>query len=67
VARYSRIDLLSGVSTAGTGKALTLGATWYVNENLRLMANYVDSSTDDALGNRDFTGKLWVARLQVSF
>jgi len=38
--RYDESDLNSGNVTGGTEKAFTVGANWYLNQNVRLMADY---------------------------
>ncbi|MDC9728920.1 MAG: porin, partial [Methyloprofundus sp.] len=49
--RYDESDLNSGDINGGSERAFTLAANWYLNQNIRLMANYrtafdVDPSED---------------------
>lgn len=39
-ARYDQADLNSGNLNAGSEKAVTVALNWYLNENVRLMADY---------------------------
>ena len=41
VARYSSLNLEDKDINGGTGKNLTLGANWYVNNNVRFALNYI--------------------------
>lgn len=66
-ARYSELDLNDGTFARGQGNALTLGANWYLNENVRLMANYVRSKAKDVAGQPDRKADLFAARFQVNF
>lgn len=45
-ARISHIDISDGVLDGGRETNLTLGANWYLNENLRIMTNYVHGSVE---------------------
>jgi len=45
-ARYSNIDLNDGVIQGGEVNDVTLGVNWYLNNNTRLMANYIIVDTD---------------------
>lgn len=66
-ARYSTLDLDDDGFARGHGRSITLGANWYVNENVRLMANYVRSEAQDVGGQPDREGNLVAGRFQVSF
>ncbi|TNE86255.1 MAG: hypothetical protein EP324_08395 [Gammaproteobacteria bacterium] len=48
--RYSTLDLEDKGVTGGEEDNLTLGINWHINQNLRIMANYVNA---DASPNRD--------------
>lgn len=67
-ARYSRLDLDDATVNRGVGRAITGGANWYINRNLRVMANYTDSRVHFP-GSLipDEHNKVGVARLQVNF
>lgn len=67
VARYSRLDLDDADVARGDGSAITLGANWYLNENVRVMMNYVVSKATDVTGLADRESELIAGRLQVSF
>ena len=67
-ARYSRLDLDNATVNRGIGRAITGGANWYINRNLRVMANYTDSRVHfPGRITRDEHNKVGVARLQVNF
>ena len=71
--RYSALDA-PGVTPA-TGKTnklsgLTYGVTWFVNDNLRFMLNYVDTKFDALVGSsgsRVNGDKAIMLRSQLSF
>ncbi len=72
--RYSNFDATDFTSlTAGTtnkANATTVGLTWFVNDNVRFMLNYVDTSFGSAVGSGAAarTGeKAVLMRGQVSF
>lgn len=66
-ARYSRLDLTDGTIVGGDGRAITAGANWYLNRNLRVMVDYTDSHVDFPGIAPSIDNKVGVARLQVSF
>lgn len=66
-ARYGKLDLDDASLDQGKMTSMTLGATWYINRNLRLMANYVRSERRDTQVSGNQTANLGVARLQVAF
>lgn len=66
-ARYSVLDLNDGAFTRGEGSALTFGCNWYLNGNVRAMANYSRSRRQDSAGRLDREVDLFGARVQVSF
>jgi phosphate-selective porin OprO/OprP len=78
VARYDELDLWDNSAASEVGSVTdlrgtesenwTIGVNWYVNDNIRFMANYVDSDIKDSAGNNN-TGdiKLFILRGQVAF
>ncbi len=71
-ARYSTIDLSDGPVTGGEEKNITLGLNWYINSQLRAMANYIIiDNDDDANDAGDADGgddpKVFQLRLQADF
>lgn len=66
-ARYSGLDLDDASLDRGKATALSLGATWYLNRNVRVMANYVRSERSDSLITADSKADLGVARFQLAF
>lgn len=66
-ARYAGLDLDDAGLNRLRGRALTLGANWYLNSNLRLMANYVRSEAEAVPGQPDRRADLFTGRFQLSF
>ncbi|MDX2273937.1 MAG: porin [Hyphomonadaceae bacterium] len=66
-ARASSLDLSEAGPTRGSADNVTLGLNWYVNQNVRLMANYVHSEVDAVDPAFDNTFDITEARLAVSF
>lgn len=67
VARISRIDLNDGLFQRGRGQTLTGGVNWYINRNVRVMANYARSEAEDVALAADRGADLFVARFQIGF
>lgn len=67
VARISRLDLNNGHIQRGTGQAVTGGLNWYINQNLRLMADYTASRVRVPATNSTIQDHVAVGRLQVAF
>ena len=70
--RYSAIDLTDKDVTGGKETHTTLGANWYINSYVRVMANYIwvlndkDADADgDAMGHDD--PKIFQTRVQIAF
>lgn len=66
-ARYSEIDLDDATLDRGRASIATLGATWYISRNVRLLANYARTRTSDSLITPDASGNLGVMRFQIAF
>lgn len=66
-ARYSEADLADASLDAGRASIATLGATWYLNRNVRVLANYARTHTRGSLVTADDTGNLGIVRFQVAF
>ena len=70
--RYSMLDLTDEPVTGGEESNLTIGVNWYINPNIRLMANYVrvdnDKNADDdgnVAGGDD--PQIFQLRMQIHF
>lgn len=66
-ARYSQINLDDASLDRGRASAMTLAASWFVNRNIRLMANYARTETSNSLITADASGDLGVVRIQLAF
>lgn len=66
-ARFSRLDLDDSALDRGRAQTITLGANWYVNRNVRLMANYARSSVKDRALADDVKGDVVAGRFQLNF
>jgi len=66
-ARYSEVDLEDENITGGEEHDTTVGVNWYLNRNVRLMANYVwvNADPDSAGGSAD--ANIFEMRAQVIF
>lgn len=70
--RYSVLDLNDGSISGGEEKNITLGLNWYINKQLRVMANYIIVDNDqDANANGNAIGKdnpnIFQMRFQAHF
>jgi phosphate-selective porin OprO/OprP len=66
-ARVSRLDLNDATVAHGVGTALTGGVNWYLNRNLRIMADYTRSRVHFPATGKTIHDNVAVARFQVAF
>jgi phosphate-selective porin OprO/OprP len=66
-ARLSSLDLQDVDVTGGEGRNITLGVTWYVDRNVRVMANYVHADAEPNRNGVDELARAIALRLQVAF
>ncbi len=64
--RFSSIDLDDGVFNGGEEKNITLGVNYYVNPQLRFMANYVRADIENGI-NGDETPNIFQLRISLDF
>ncbi len=67
--RFSAVDLQDADNTGGLQEDITLGATWYPEDNIRVMFNYVTGHVDtigDAAGS-SAEGRFNIIQARVSF
>lgn len=66
--RYSNLDLNDGTAvTGGEMDSTTLALNWYVNNNVRLMFNYINADTDQNAVTADDNPNVFLGRVQVDF
>jgi len=67
--RYSALDLSDADVVGGEQEILTIGLNWYVNPNIRFMANYIDVLRVDRPGSEfdDVEPEIFQLRGQVNF
>ena len=65
--RLSRVDFTNDISRKGKQTNITTGFNWYVNDNLKLMADYVMMNVDRASAANDEKPKAFLTRLQIAF
>ncbi|HET7678964.1 MAG TPA: porin [Xanthobacteraceae bacterium] len=66
-ARFSRLDMDDSAQELGRAQTMTLGANWYLNQNLRLMANYAHSTLKDRPLTDNQKVDLVTGRFQMNF
>ena len=66
-ARYGELDFDDTSLDRGKASSFTAGATWYINRNIRVMANYVRSKRSESLITTERKVDLGVARFQLAF
>ncbi|MHC5011588.1 MAG: OprO/OprP family phosphate-selective porin [Planctomycetota bacterium] len=69
VLRYSNLDLRSGGVNGGEVGDLTAGLNWYLNDNMRVMLNYIHADITDTRGvaGADGTVDIFQVRFQVAW
>ena len=65
VARYGAVDLNAGPVRGGEHRSLTFGLNWYLNENVRLFANYTRNDIEHDLYKGSFD--MFATRIQLEF
>lgn len=66
-ARYSSLDLNDGAITGGEMNNFTVGVNWYLNNYLRLSANYIKVDTDANAVQANDEPDIFTIRTQLSF
>ncbi len=66
-ARYSHLDLNDGGINGGEMNNVTLGANWYLNNNMRLMSNVIFVDTDENAVTPNDDPTIFITRSQVKF
>ena len=67
-ARFSTLDLDDGnLSRAGEQDNASIGVNWYLNRNVRLMANYIWMDVDANAAGSYEEPEAFLARLQIAF
>lgn len=66
-ARFSRLDLDNSSMDRGRAQTITLGANWYLNQNVRVMANYARSSVKGRAMPDGIQSHLVAGRFQLNF
>jgi phosphate-selective porin OprO/OprP len=65
--RYSTIDLSDGAINGGEADNITVGLNWYLNPNVRWMANYVYSDVENREDVSDDDLNIVQTRFQIDF
>jgi phosphate-selective porin OprO/OprP len=65
--RYSRVDLNDAEILGGKQNDVTLGINWYLNENLRFMANYIWVDADPNKDGENDRPSVFQFRAQLDF
>jgi phosphate-selective porin OprO/OprP len=66
-ARYSSLDLTDGPITGGEMKDTTLGVSWYPNNAVRFMADYIFVNTDNQATVPNDDPQVFTLRAQLDF
>ncbi|PHS24447.1 MAG: hypothetical protein COA85_08215 [Robiginitomaculum sp.] len=67
VGRLSTLDLEDGLVKGGKETNYTIGVNWYLNRNVRLMANYVHAQTRSGSNGLRESPEAVMSRLQIAF
>jgi phosphate-selective porin OprO/OprP len=65
--RISSLDLSDGLVAGGKQTNYSLGANWYLNRNVRLMANYVRAEADPNRSGLPETAEAVMGRFQIAY
>jgi len=65
--RFSTIDLEDKGVTGGEERNTTLGVNWHINQNLRIMVNYVDADASPNRNGINETADILQMRIQAYF
>jgi len=66
-ARVSTLDLSDALVTGGKQTNYSAGVNWYINENVRLMGNYVKADAKPNRNGVDESADALMGRLQIAF
>ncbi|MEH6759246.1 MAG: porin [Parasphingorhabdus sp.] len=66
-ARYSTLDLTDGPITGGKQSNYSVGLNWYITQNLRVMANYVNAKTRPNRNGINENVNAFMGRFQIAF
>lgn len=66
-ARYSVLDLESETVSGGREENITLGLNWYLNQNVRIMTNYIHAMAEPNRNGDDEHANIGQMRLQIAF
>ena len=65
--RYSSIDLNDAGVTGGEENNITVGLNWHLNNNTRVMCNYVNTDIEGGAGQDFGNLEVFQARFQIVF
>jgi|GEM_PF-902666 len=65
--RYSNLSLEDGLINGGEQENISLGLNWYINDNVRLMGNYVHANAKPNRNGKNEKAEALLGRFQVAF